>query len=101
LEHIDGILSVEGIDVFFIGPSDLSASLGYLGKWDAPPVLETIHGLLEAGKRKGVPAGIFAMGLEHARECLERGFQFVALGTAAGFMIQGAANALEGVGWKR
>jgi 2-dehydro-3-deoxyglucarate aldolase len=101
VDHIDEILSVEGIDAFFIGPTDLSASLGYLGKWDAPPVLRTIDGLLQAGKRQGVPAGIFAMGLDHARECLERGFQFVALGTAAGFLMQGAANALEWVGWKR
>ena len=100
VEHIDEILSVEGVDAFFIGPADLSASLGYLGKWDTPPVLRTIDKLLDVGKRKGVPAGIFAMGLNHARECLERGFQFVALGSAAGFLIQGAANALERVGWK-
>jgi len=100
-EHIDEILSVEGIDVFFVGPADLSASLGYLGRWNAPPVLATIDRLVEAGKRKGVPAGIFAMGLAHAQECLERGFQFVALGSAAGFMMQGARNVLGQVGWTR
>lgn len=57
VEHIDEILSVEGIDAFFIGPADLSASLGYLGRWDAPPVLRTIDRLLEAGKRKGGAGG--------------------------------------------
>jgi len=101
VEHIDEILSVEGIDAFFIGPADLSASVGYLGKWDAPPVLRTIDRLLEAGKRKGGPAGIFAVGPDHARECLERGFQFVALGSATEFLVQGAASALERVGWRR
>jgi 2-keto-3-deoxy-L-rhamnonate aldolase RhmA len=98
VENIDEILDVNGIDVFFIGPADLSASLGYLGQWDAPPALEAIDRLLEAGKRHGVPAGIFAMGLDHAQACLDRGFQFVALGTAAGLLIQGATSALERVG---
>jgi 2-keto-3-deoxy-L-rhamnonate aldolase RhmA len=99
--NIDEILSIEGVDVFFIGPADLSASMGHLGQWNVPPVLETIDRLLEAGRRTGTPAGIFAMGTAHARECLDKGFQFVALGTAAGFMTQGAANALEQVGWRR
>jgi len=49
----------------------------------------------------GVPTGIFAMGPKHAQECLGRGFQFVDLGSAAGFMIQGAANALDQAGWKQ
>lgn len=48
-----------------------------------------------------MPAGIFALSPDHARECLDRGFQFVALGSAAGFMIQGAASALERAGWRR
>jgi 4-hydroxy-2-oxoheptanedioate aldolase len=90
-----------GLDVFLVGPADLSASLGYLWKWNAPPVLETIDRLLEAGERKGVPAGIFAMGLAHTQECLERGFQFLTQGSAAGFTIQGTSNALQQVGWKR
>jgi len=101
VEHIDEILSVEGVDIFFIGPADLSASLGYLGRWDAPPVQEAMDELLEAGKRHGIPAGIFAMSLEHARQCLDKGFQFVALGTVAEFLMRGVTHTLEQLGWRR
>jgi 4-hydroxy-2-oxoheptanedioate aldolase len=43
LHNIDEILQVQGIDVFFIGPSDLSQSMGYPGQTSAPPVREAIE----------------------------------------------------------
>ena len=43
LANIDDILAVEGIDVFFIGPSDLSQSMGYPGNPKAPPVAKAIE----------------------------------------------------------
>jgi 4-hydroxy-2-oxoheptanedioate aldolase len=42
LDNIDEILQVEGIDIFFIGPSDLSQSMGYPGQTGAPPVQAAI-----------------------------------------------------------
>lgn len=58
--NIDEILQVEGIDVFFIGPSDLSQSMGHPGNPKAPPVAAAIGSTLarirEAGKTPGMPA---------------------------------------------
>lgn len=42
LHHLDAILQVEGVDVFFIGPSDLSQSLGHSGRSDVPEVREAM-----------------------------------------------------------
>jgi len=58
--NIDEILAVEGIDVFFIGPSDLSQSMGYPGNAKAAPVSTaidaTLHRIVAAGKAPGMPA---------------------------------------------
>ncbi len=58
--NIDEILAVDGIDVFFIGPSDLSQSMGHPGNPKAPPVAEAIAHTLSriraAGKTPGMPA---------------------------------------------
>jgi 2-keto-3-deoxy-L-rhamnonate aldolase RhmA len=60
LRNIDAILAVEGIDVFFIGPSDLSQSMGYPGNPKAPPVAKAIEDALAriaaAGRTPGMPA---------------------------------------------
>jgi 2-keto-3-deoxy-L-rhamnonate aldolase RhmA len=58
--NIDDILKVDGIDVFFIGPSDLSQSMGYPGDPHAPPVAQaiarTLAAIRAAGKAPGMPA---------------------------------------------
>ena len=57
LHNIEGILAVEGVDVFFVGPSDLSQSLGYPGRPDAPQVREAMDeafaAIIAAGKVPG------------------------------------------------
>jgi 4-hydroxy-2-oxoheptanedioate aldolase len=58
--NVDAILKVDGIDVFFIGPSDLSQSMGHPGNPKAPPVAQAIDAALAkivaAGKTPGMPA---------------------------------------------
>ena len=60
IENADEILAVDGIDVFFIGPSDLSQSMGYPGEPGAAPVAEaierTLQKILAAGRIAGMPA---------------------------------------------
>src|SRR5262249_33745936 len=60
VHNIDEILRVDGIDVFFIGPSDLSQSMGYPGNPRAEPVAQAIEAVLKkilaAGKTAGMPA---------------------------------------------
>jgi 2-keto-3-deoxy-L-rhamnonate aldolase RhmA len=60
LANVDEILEVEGIDVFFIGPSDLSQSMGHPGNPQAPSVAAAIAStqakIRAAGKAPGIPA---------------------------------------------
>ncbi len=60
VKNVKDILTVDGIDVFFIGPSDLSQSMGYPGNPKAPPVAkaidETFAAIRAAGKVPGFPA---------------------------------------------
>ena len=66
LANIDAILAVEGIDVFFIGPSDLSQSMGHPGNPKAPPVAKAINvagaRILAAGRTPGMPATAESLG---------------------------------------
>ncbi len=74
LANVDEILTVPGIDVFFVGPSDLSQSLGYPGNPKAPPVAEAIAATLAkiraAGKAPGMPATAEALPAALASGCL-------------------------------
>lgn len=59
IQNADDILGVDGIDVFFIGPSDLSQSMGFVGRPDAPEVetaiVQTLDKIRAAGKIPGMP----------------------------------------------
>jgi 4-hydroxy-2-oxoheptanedioate aldolase len=65
LPNLDEILKVEGIDVFFIGPSDLSQSMGHPGNSKAPDVAraieESLAKIVAAGKTPGMPAAADAV----------------------------------------
>ncbi len=101
IEHIDAargideILTTTGVDAFFIGPADLSASMGYLGQMTHPRVQETIDKILAAGKRARVPSGIFSYSLDHVPKLVEQGFQFIAVGGDTSLLIRGAKEALS------
>ncbi len=57
IENIDEILQVEGVDVFFVGPSDLSQSSGYPGRSDVPEVREVINNAFARIKSAGKVSG--------------------------------------------
>src|SRR6185503_20293551 len=60
VEALEEIASVEGVDAVFIGPSDLAASLGYLGNNAHPEVRETIERACKRARAIGTPIGILA-----------------------------------------
>ena len=74
LPNVEEILTVPGVDVFFIGPSDLSQSLGFPGNPKAPPVADAIADTLAkiraAGKAPGMPATADALPGVLASGCL-------------------------------
>ncbi len=100
LANIDAIAAVEGVDGLFIGPLDLSASLGHLGDPFHPEVQTAIDRVLAAVRNAGKPAGIFALNPEDARRRLAQGFQFVAVGSDIDLLASGARRLLAGLSEK-
>jgi 2,4-dihydroxyhept-2-ene-1,7-dioic acid aldolase len=91
LGEIDKIAAVKGVDGVFIGPSDLSASLGFIGQPGHPEVQAAIKDatarILKAGKAPGILTGNEA----EARRYIEWGCKFVAVGADIGLLANGAS----------
>jgi 4-hydroxy-2-oxoheptanedioate aldolase len=81
LANLDEILQVEGIDGVFIGPADMAADMGYLGKPAAPEVQQAVQDGLRKIVAAGMPAGILMAIPELVEKYLEIGATFVAVGT--------------------
>ena len=83
--NIDEILAVPGIDGTFIGPYDLSMSLGLVGQLSHPEVEAAKQRVLEATKARGLVPGIHLVHPDSAADeilgCVESGYRFIALGT--------------------
>ncbi len=90
LDALDEILAVDGVDAVFIGPSDLAASMGHLGRADHPEVRAAVLDAIGRIARSGKAAGVFATRLDAARAFCEAGARFVALGTDTLLLRQGA-----------
>jgi 2-keto-3-deoxy-L-rhamnonate aldolase RhmA len=76
IDNIDQLLAVDGIDVFFVGPSDLSQSMGHPGNPKAPAVAAAIdtsfRKMVAAGRTPGTPAVA-----ENVREVLDKGVRYI------------------------
>lgn len=81
LQNLDAILAVDGVDGVFIGPADLSASLGHVGNPGHPEVQSAIEETLQRIVRAGKAAGILTLDEALARRYLALGATFVAVGT--------------------
>lgn len=94
VRNVEEILKVEGIDGTFIGPYDLSMSMGLPGQLDHPKVRAAMDRVLEATLSAGRAAGIHLVQPDRApsrlRECLAQGYRFVALGTDILFLGDGS-----------
>ena len=78
LEHLDEIVRVEGIDGLFIGPMDLSASMGIPGQTTGPRVIAAIEKVIDTCKKANVASGMYCQDEEHAVEMIRKGMQFIA-----------------------
>ena len=95
LGQLDAILAVDGLDAVFVGPFDLAVSCG----WEVPGtgVLGTeladalVHVVTRAGAA-GVPAGIFAQGLDHAMQFAAWGYRLISPGSDVGMLRAEAAH---------
>lgn len=90
LDQLDEIVAVDGVDAVFIGPADLAASLGYLGKPEHPEVVATIEEALSQIKAAGKAAGVNAFNPEVARRYMSAGASFVLVGADVTILARGS-----------
>jgi len=77
IDNLDEMLRVEGVDAFFIGPSDLAAALGHLGQPSAPAVRAAVVDLIGRIRDAGRPCGVLATTPETAAEYRSAGANFI------------------------
>ncbi len=96
LDNLDAILSVEGLDAIYIGPSDLSLSLGCKPVFDdvEPKAAQAIAHIAERAKAHGVKAGIHNGRPDVAKARIALGYRFVTLSSDARLMAAGAQEML-------
>jgi 4-hydroxy-2-oxoheptanedioate aldolase len=90
VEHAAEIASIDGADVLFVGPADLSHSLGVPGRFDDPRYLDAIAHVVTVAEAAGKAAGILLYDAAVVAEHQALGFRFIGLGGDGGFIGQGA-----------
>lgn len=95
LARLDEIAAVEGVDSIFVGPNDLAADMGHIGKTDHPEVKAAIAQAAARCRKLGRPCGILAADVARANEYLGYGFTWVATGSDLGLMMAGARRNLD------
>jgi 2-dehydro-3-deoxyglucarate aldolase/4-hydroxy-2-oxoheptanedioate aldolase len=94
VRNIDDIAAVDGIDAVFIGPYDLSASMGKTGRVDDDEVVAAIEKVAVACRQNGVALGYFGVDAASVRPYMERGYRLICAGVDAAFITAGASASL-------
>lgn len=95
LDNISEILSVDGIDVYVVGPTDLSAALGHIGEPNHPDVEKAIERIVAAGKKAHKIGSIYAPTADLVKKRIEQGFQLIVQGVDWRFMMGAAQESLN------
>jgi 4-hydroxy-2-oxoheptanedioate aldolase len=97
MSNLDAIAATSGIDVLFVGPSDLS--IGLSGGTELDPHSKTVEDALDAVvkacRKAGKVAGLYCANAERAVACAKRGIRFLAVNSDLGFLRAGTAAQLK------
>jgi 4-hydroxy-2-oxoheptanedioate aldolase len=88
LDNLEEIAAVDGVDALFLGPSDLSANLGFLGQPNHPDAVRAVDDAMRRIRAAGKPAGILTMSEDVAKKRFADGAAFVAVGSDLGIFVK-------------
>jgi 2-keto-3-deoxy-L-rhamnonate aldolase RhmA len=94
LQQLEAIAAVEGVDALFIGPADLSGSMGHAGQTMHPAVMDRMSQAVLRCKAIGMPVGTIGGEPESVAQYRAAGFDYVAVGSDLGLFMQGARSAI-------
>lgn len=95
VEHAAEIAAIDGVDVLFVGPTDLSHSLGVPGRFDDPAYLEALRHVTTTADAAGKAAGILLRDADALPRHRDLGFRFIGLGSDAAFIADAARAVLS------
>jgi 2-dehydro-3-deoxyglucarate aldolase/4-hydroxy-2-oxoheptanedioate aldolase len=80
VEDVERIAAVKDVDLLFVGPADLSQSMGLPGEWDHPKHWRAIERVAQAAKSNCIHWGTLPLNVTYARRCVELGCKMLSLG---------------------
>lgn len=95
VEHIEEIMAVDGIDVGFIGPNDMTQDYGLLGQFSHPDITAAFERIMKAAEKNGKWSGVHFGGLAPLKPWVEKGMQINMWNSDVGLMTAGAADGLK------
>ena len=95
LDHLDDIARLEAIDVLFVGPADLTLSLGVFRQYDHPLFLEAIEKVAKFTQKYGKTAGVFMPNTGEYEKYYNLGYRFIGCGSDSIFVMQGAQHMVQ------
>ena len=100
IEHVEAIATTPGIDGLFVGPYDMSASLGLIGQIDHPEIKAALRTVIDTAHRVGIGCGLHVVHPnQHAiEEAFNEGYTFAALGVDMIFLGQAARESVKMAG---
>lgn len=94
-ENLDEILTVDGLDMIFIGPSDLSQAYSHIGEVEHPEVLAIVDDIIQKAKKAGKWVGTVAGNGKKAAELYKKGVDMVVLSSDHGMLASGTKAMLN------
>lgn len=96
LDNLEAIASVTGVDILFVGPQDLTLSLGLLDDRKNPKVRDAMRRVVEACERHGKIPGTLVIDAEEKAVAVKLGFRFISLASDVRFLLVGAKSLRDG-----
>jgi 2-keto-3-deoxy-L-rhamnonate aldolase RhmA len=96
LDNLEAIAGVNGVDILFVGPQDLTLSLGLLDDRKNPKVQHAMRRVVEACERQGKVPGTLVIDPDEKRAAVELGFRFISLASDVRFLLNGARSFRSG-----
>jgi 2-dehydro-3-deoxyglucarate aldolase/4-hydroxy-2-oxoheptanedioate aldolase len=105
IEHFDAVRCVEkiaalkGLDMLFIGPADLSQSMGILGQWEHPQMTEAIQRVAKACAAANIAWSILPQSPELCKKYVKLGARMLSIGFDMWFIHRGARSFVQDYAW--
>ncbi len=95
VESVEAIAALDGVDVLFVGPQDLSYALGVPGDRTAPVFVAALDRVLRAARAAGKAAGLLVPDGASAARLVDAGWQFLAVGSDGVLLAAAVSNEMR------